>query len=147
MGDLSHNPEKRKLWFFCSACDVCSPIFFNFGNFGDMGSWGVIFWGGWVWRIACCFSFIQGLSNAYHLSPYQALNKPLATQPPPQNPGQITLPDFQWTPGNTPFFLKMIILAYPWLSKLIQTTCQTPPDLPDPPSRRNHEICLTTKVG
>jgi hypothetical protein len=38
------------------------------------------------------------------------------TQPPPQNPGQIILPNFQWM--NTrkfTIFLKMIILAYPWL--------------------------------
>ena len=41
--------------------------------------------------------------------------KSLATQPPLQNPGQITLPDFQWTPGNSSFFLKMIIVSYPWL--------------------------------
>ena len=112
-------------------------VFTNFPQFWQFWGYGVLrghFLGGWVWRIACCFSFIQGLSNAYNLSPYQALNKPLATQPPPQNPGQITLPDFQWTPGNSPFFLEMVILAYPWLSKLIQTI-HGYPSLSRPPPR------------
>ena len=67
-----------------------SPILAILGTWGPEGS----FFLGGVCRIACCFSLIQGLSNAYHLT----LIKPLATQPPPQNPGQITLPTFNEHP-------------------------------------------------
>ena len=97
-----NNDWQKEIGIFAvlAVCDHhVSSILAILGIWGPKGSFFV--GGRGVCRIACCFSLIQGLSKAYHLSPYQALIKPLAIQPPLQNPGQITLPDFQWAPGNS----------------------------------------------
>ena len=126
MGDLSHNPQKA-LGFLQRLRSVFTmfPQVWQFGQFRGSGVRGHF---GGVCRTACCFSLIQGLSNAYHLGPYQALIKPFATQPPPQIPGQITLgpPRLSMHTRKFSFRSENDHPCLSGLSMLIQSPPQTP---------------------
>ena len=105
--------EKRKLGFLqCLRCVI--TMFHQFWRFWGSGVLRGHFEGGGMQNSLLFLAYprlIQGLSFKRLLSPYSAFSHPTPTPKSRSNHS----PKLSSTPGNSPFFLKMIIVSYPWL--------------------------------